>query len=119
MSWARPAHYAAALDALHPEISYDLTHFPDGQTYRGHDGVTEAFRTWLGTWEGYHQTREEIIDAGERVVVAVREHGRGKASGLQLDRLTFGIWTLRDGKVVRIEFRSTRVQAVEAVGLSE
>ena len=111
--------YAAALEALHPEISYELTHFPDGQVYRGHAGVREAFRIWLGTWEDYRQEREELIDAGENVVVATREYGRGKGSGLKLDRLTFGIWTLREGKVVRIQFRSTRAEALEAVGLRE
>jgi ketosteroid isomerase-like protein len=115
----RRGDYAAALEALHPEISYELTHFPDGQVYRGHEGVREAFRIWLGTWEDYRQTREEIIDAGENVVVAAREYGRGKGSGVQLDRLTFGIWTLREAKVVRIQFRSTKAEALEAVGLRE
>jgi ketosteroid isomerase-like protein len=111
--------YSAALDALDPEISYELTFFPDGEVYRGHEGVREAFRRWLGTWEDYQQTLEEIVDAGDNVVVAAREYGRGKGSGLQLDRLTFGIWTLRDAKVMRIQFRSTRAEALEAVGLSE
>jgi ketosteroid isomerase-like protein len=115
----RPGDYAGALDALHPEISYELTHFPDGEVYRGHDGVREVFRAWLGTWEDYHQTREEIIDAGESVVVAERESGRGKGSGLHLDRLTFGVWTLKEGKVVRIQFRSTKAEALQAAGLSE
>jgi ketosteroid isomerase-like protein len=111
--------YVEALNALHPDISYELTHFPDGQVYRGHEGVREAFRRWLGTWEDYRQTREEIIDAGESVVVATREFGRGKRSGLHLDRLTFGVWTLKEGKVVRIQFRATKAEALQAVGLSE
>jgi ketosteroid isomerase-like protein len=111
--------YAAALEALHPEISYELTHFPDGQIYRGHEGVRKWFRIWLGTWEDYHLTREEIIDAGEHVVVATREYGRGKGSGLQLDRLTWGIWTLRRGKVTRIQFRSSRAEALQTAGLAE
>ena len=111
--------YAAALDPLHPEIAYDLTHFPDGQVYRGHEGVREAFRIWLGTWEDYRQTREELIDAGDHVIVPTLESGRGKGSGIQLDRATFGIWTVREGKVVSIQFRATRGEALEAVGLSE
>ena len=36
---------AAAMVCFDPEIEYDLTHFPDGKVYRGHDGVREAFRT--------------------------------------------------------------------------
>jgi ketosteroid isomerase-like protein len=111
--------YEAALEALDPEIEYDMTHFPDGQVYRGREGVREAFRIWLGTWDDYRQEREEFIDAGDSVVVCVREHGRGKGSGLELTRVTFGVWTMLDGRVVRICFYGTRAQALAAVGLSE
>jgi ketosteroid isomerase-like protein len=111
--------YEAAFEALDPDIAYDLSHFPDGRVYRGHDGVREAFRIWMGTWEDYRQERDEIVDAGDEVIVAVRESGRGKGSGLALERRTFGVWTLRDGRAVRIRFYSTMAEALEAVGLSE
>ena len=58
--------YQAALDALDPEVEYDLSHFPEGRVYHGHEGVRESFRIWLGTWEDYHQERVEIIDADDR-----------------------------------------------------
>jgi ketosteroid isomerase-like protein len=96
-----------------------MRHFPDGRVYHGHDGVREAFRRWLGTWEDYHQERGEAIDAGDEVVVPVREHGRGKGSGIEMERHTFGVWTLRDGKAVRIRFYPTRSEALKAVGLEE
>ena len=56
--------YEAAMVALDPGIEYDLTHFPDGQIYLGHDGVREAFRIWLGAWEDYRQVLDELIDVG-------------------------------------------------------
>jgi ketosteroid isomerase-like protein len=111
--------YETALRALDAEIEYDLRHFPDGRVYHGHEGVREAFRVWLGTWEEYRQEVSEFIDAGNEVVVCVREYGRGKGSGVSLARPTFGIWKLTDGRVVRIRFRSTKAKALEAVGLSE
>jgi ketosteroid isomerase-like protein len=49
----------------------------------------------------------------------VREYGRGKGSGLALERRTFGVWTIRDGKVVGIRFYTTMAEALGAVGLSE
>jgi ketosteroid isomerase-like protein len=109
--------YDAALDALDSTIEYDLTHFPDGRVYHGRGGVREAFRIWLGAWDDYRQEQEEFIDAGDEVVVCVREHGRGKGSGLALARATFGVWTLHDGRAVRIRFYGTRAQALEAVGV--
>ena len=82
--------YQAALDALDPEVEYDLSHFPEGRVYHGHQGVRESFRIWLGTWEDYHQERVEIIDADDQVVVVVRERGarkeerfRGRSRGLR------------------------------------
>jgi ketosteroid isomerase-like protein len=111
--------YSAALEALAPDIEYDLTHFPDGRIYRGHDGVREAFRIWMGTWEDYRQERSGLVDAGDEVIVPTREYGRGKGSGLQLERPTYGVWTMRDGKAVRIRFYPTLHEALEAVGLSE
>jgi ketosteroid isomerase-like protein len=109
--------HEAALDALNPAIEYDLSHFPDGRVYQGREGVREAFRTWLGTWDDYRQEQEEFIDAG--VVVCVREHGRGKGSGVKLARATFGVWTMNDQRATRIRFYGTKAEALEAVGLSE
>jgi ketosteroid isomerase-like protein len=53
------------------------------------------------------------------VIVPTREYGRCKGGGLNLNRLTVGVWTLRDGRVVRIRFYPTKAEALEAVGLSE
>src|SRR5215212_5135710 len=111
--------YETALDAFAVDVEYDLSHFPDGRVYRGREGVREAFRIWMGTWEDYRQERKGLIDAGEEVIVPTLEHGRGKASGVELDRQTVGVWTMRDGKAVRIRFYPTVAEALEAVGLSE
>jgi hypothetical protein len=57
--------YEAALEVMDPEIEYDMTHFPDGQVYRGRDGVREAFRIWLGTWNDY-RVSAWLLAAGVR-----------------------------------------------------
>jgi len=112
--------YATALEALDPEIEYELTHFPDGKIYHGHDGVREAFRIWIGTWANYRQELDELIDAGDNEVIAlVREFGRGIGSGIELERPTAGVWTLRNGKAVRIRFYEGREAALEAVALRD
>jgi ketosteroid isomerase-like protein len=111
--------YEAALEALAPDVEYDLTHFPDGGVYRGREGVREAFRIWMGTWEEYRQERDELVDAGDEVIVPTREYGRGKGSGVALERGTFGVWTMHDRRAVRIRFYPTMAEALQAVGLSE
>ena len=111
--------YEAALQHLHPTIEYDLRHFPEGRVYHGREGVREAFRIWLGAWEDYRQEQQAFIDAGDRVIVCVREHGRGKGSGLELSRSTFGVWELSGGLRLRISFYDSKAKALEAVGLAE
>jgi hypothetical protein len=45
---------------------------------------------------------------------------RGRASGIELDWKSYGqIWTVRNGKIVRVEFVHNREEALEAAGLAE
>ena len=62
-----------------------------------------------------------FIDAGgDRVLVFSREGGRGKGSGAEVfTHLTAHLWTLKDGKAVRMQSYWERVDALAAVGLSE
>ena len=61
----------------------------------------------------------EIIDAGDRVVVAIRMSGRGRGSGIDVEANWFHVLTARDDKAVRIAWYASRAEALEAAGLSE
>jgi ketosteroid isomerase-like protein len=87
--------------------------------YRGREGVAEAMRVWTGTWDDWRVELEEIVDAGDRVVLIARESGRGKGSGIEIDQRVYGVFTLRDGKIVRWKGFIDRDQALEAAGLRE
>ena len=58
----------------------------------------------------------EFIAAGDKVVVAVRMSGRGRASGLNVEGRLFHVVTVEQDKLVRIEWYSTRDGALKAVG---
>jgi ketosteroid isomerase-like protein len=63
----------------------------------------------MESFEGFNGEAEQFIDAGgDRVVVAFREHGRPRGGSVDLDH-RFGIlYTLREGKIARMErFDST------------
>ena len=70
---------------------------------RGHEQVRRYVEDWLATFEGLRLDLEEPEEIGDRVTVAVRAHGRGRASGLALDSRFSQVWTLRDGKAVAME----------------
>jgi ketosteroid isomerase-like protein len=110
---------AAALAAHDPEVEFDATVRPDGRIYRGREGVAEAMRVWTGTWEEYKLEVEEMIDAGDRVLVISRESGRGKGSGVTIDQHSFSVFTLRDKQIVHYEVFLEREKALEAAGLGE
>ena len=62
---------------------------------------------------------DEIFDRGEEVVVFLRFRGRGRGSDAEIEAPMAHVWTIRDGKAIRLRQFLNREQALEAVGLSE
>ncbi len=85
----------------------------------GHEGLRSFFREWHEAWESIEYDYDELIDAGEQVISVVTRHGRGRASGAEVDWPLALVWTLRDEKVVRVVWFLTREAALEATRLSE
>jgi ketosteroid isomerase-like protein len=78
---------------------------------------SRRLRAWLSPWEDWRCEAEEFIPAGEFVAVLTRYTGRGKESGVTVDTPGAHLWTMRDGKAVRLEVFSSRGKALEAAGL--
>ena len=90
----------------------------DGVVY-GNDAVLANYKRWNEAWEGAETTLEEVIGRGDRVFLTVRFQGRGRASGIEVDTRLYEVYTLRDGKVLRIDEYEHRADALQAAGLSE
>ena len=90
----------------------------DGAVY-GNDDVIANYERWNDAWEGAETTLEEVIGHGDRVFLAVRFQARGRASGVEVETRLYEVYTLRDGKVLRIDEYEQRAEAIEAAGLSE
>jgi ketosteroid isomerase-like protein len=88
--------------------------------YSGLDGLRKAWLDWLEPWDSYSPGVEDVIDAGhERVVVLTRDHARPRGSGAEVSFEGAPVWTLRGGKVARIEFYWNRDDGLKAAGLEE
>jgi ketosteroid isomerase-like protein len=88
--------------------------------YSGLDGLRAAWLDWLLPWESYHAEVEDVIDAGEgRVLVLTRDYARPKGADHEVNFIGAPVWTVREGKVARIEFYWNRAEGLAAVGLSE
>jgi ketosteroid isomerase-like protein len=86
---------------------------------QGHDAVRASLARWKAEWDDYKVMPEEFVDRGDRVVVTVRLRGRGRGSGVEIDARFYDVYTLRDGKVVRMDQFTERAEALAAVALSE
>lgn len=87
--------------------------------YRGHDGLRLFFRERQEAWEEIEDHLDELIDAGEQVISVTTTRGRGRSSGIEIEGTNASLWTIRDGKVVRVEWFGERAAALQASALSE
>jgi uncharacterized protein len=93
--------------------------FPEAGTYRGTDEIRKYTRQMLAPWDDFAISGEEFVDAGDRVLVRVRQHGTGLGSGAPGELRYFQVWTFRERSVIRIESIWDRDEALEAAGLRE
>jgi uncharacterized protein len=112
----------AVFDAIDPGI--ELHPDPEAywvgvnRTYRGHDGLAEYLRSVYEAFEDYRPEVERYLDAGDKVVTLAIEHGRGRGSGVEVESArTAHVWTIRDGKAIRLDLYLDRTTALKAVGL--
>ena len=88
-------------DWAHPEIEYSIPE-PSGKTHRGIAEMESAWINWAREWEDLSIRLTEIRDLGDEVLSVHTFHGKGRSSGVPVDELPgAGIWTFRDGKVLR------------------
>ena len=108
------------LTLCHPDFQLDMSdRVLNPATYQGHDGIRQFFSEVHEVWERYVWEPEELRDEGDIVVALLRTKGRGRGSGVEIDRKTAMIWTLRGGKALRLRFYREPENALEAAGLRE
>jgi ketosteroid isomerase-like protein len=110
-----------AWDLLPPDFVIDLSRrLIDPAVLRGPDEMRAFYRDMDSTWAGGATLEvEELVDAGDKVLVLIRFGGRGKVSGVDVAALVWNLWTFRDGKPITwTYFGEDRADAREAAGLA-
>ena len=74
-------------------------------------------REFLDSWTDYEIAAEEILEAGDSVLVESAERGMGRESGTPVETIRFAVWTFRGRRVIRFEYFRDRDDAREAVGI--
>ena len=75
---------------------------PWGGTRHGHDGVLSFASVSQDHVEGRWADPDHFLDAGDRMVVLGRLHGRAKATGQDFEVEFAHVWTMTDGVASRL-----------------
>ena len=85
----------------------------------GIDGLRDAWKDWLKSWESYRIDVDDVIDGGERVLVVHRGSGVHSQGTEHVTRRRATIWTIRNGLIVRVDFNVPYDEALIEAGISE
>ena len=111
----------AALKAAAPDCEFDFSR-ATGPRRGVHDlDQMRGFLDSFGGFEAFDSVRveaAEFIDVGERVVVPVTLHARGR-EGIEVKARPTGVWTIRDGAIVGVRLYQEREEALGDLGLEE
>jgi ketosteroid isomerase-like protein len=116
--WA--AARVALADTLARDFECEFVRDDVGRAaFSGIDGLRAAWVDWLSPWESYHAVVEDVIDAKDgRVVVLTRDRACPKGAEAEVYFVGAPVWTVREGKIARIEFYWNRAEGLAAAGLS-
>ena len=80
--------------------------------YDGHDGIRQFYAEVRDVWEIYVWVPEQLIEAGSDVVALLRSTGRGRESGVEVERATAIVWSLRERQLTGLRFYRNRDEAL-------
>jgi ketosteroid isomerase-like protein len=110
----------SGLSLLHPEPElHQAPEVVDADAYIGLDAFVRGMILFTEDWDDPRLEPEDVDGIGDFVFMGVRVSGRGKTSGIEMTTQFFHVWAFRDGKPWRCFVRSTRDEALKAVGLAE
>jgi ketosteroid isomerase-like protein len=95
-----------------PELSAE----PD--TYRGHDGMRRYWESFQDAMEEIRWQPEQLCDADNAVVVAMHVTAKGRRTAIPVEQRIAAVWTICDGKVIRVRAYASLPEALDAMGLA-
>jgi ketosteroid isomerase-like protein len=72
--------------------------------YEGHDGIRAFYAEVLDVWESFTWEPIEIDEFDNLVVAVLHSRGKGRGSGLELDRHSAMLWRVAEGRALSVTF---------------
>jgi uncharacterized protein len=82
---------------------YESSEFPGPREYHGIAEIRAHLDGFLEGWEELDQQVDDVRERGERVCLLLRLRARGRGSGAAVDARYAHVWTMREGRGVRVD----------------
>jgi ketosteroid isomerase-like protein len=106
----------AILDQVAPEVEFrDRESAPDRETLVGAEGIVELVRLNMEAFDQLELEPLEFIDVGDVVLVMIRMHVRGRASGAPVDCDVCHAWQFSEGHARRMQVYASKQRAIESL----
>jgi ketosteroid isomerase-like protein len=114
------AHIYAAINArdrgaIRALSSPDIVVGTTVEAYRGPEALLEWMDEGDDAFDDFTIELLDVEELGGHVMASMRQRGRGKASGAEVDNHFTHVWTLRGGRAIRLESFARRDDAVRYV----
>jgi ketosteroid isomerase-like protein len=109
-------------DGFAPGFVWDMSRYegwPEQQRYEGVDGAQRFLDDWTSAWDDWEIEIEETYDAGDTVVVVAHQRGRARTTGMAVNMVFAQTWTIRHGRLTRMDMYSDPSEALKALGQEE
>ena len=82
------------------------------EAYRGAEALLEWLDEGDDAFDDFTVELLEVEELDGHVLASMRQRGRGKASGAEVDHDFTHVWTLRDGRAIKLQSFAHRDDAV-------
>jgi ketosteroid isomerase-like protein len=110
----------AMLELIDPDVAmFETPESPERVEQHSHQGVIDYLKSVREVFEVWRLEPISFTENGDKLLVELHQHARGKGSGLEIDGRIFHVWTIRDDKGTRIEAYTDPSTARRVAGLEQ
>jgi len=101
--------------AYHPDVVADPPEgWPEGETAHGWDAVRLQFERLKDAWKDERVNVGEVERVRDQVLAQFQWIAQGRASGVDVANPMWGLFTVRNGRIVRLKYFFNRANALKA-----
>jgi ketosteroid isomerase-like protein len=106
----------AFLSLLAEDAEWDIAEgFPNGGVHHGIDATVHNFFPFMADFDEFYAKGDEYFESGDHVIVLGRYFGVSK-KGRRVQSRFAHFWTIRDGKVARLQQTADTLLIAQALG---